>query len=69
MEMKRRGKIKRRWKVPKIIFSFLDAKKKKKKIKPVQNIFYWFQKFCTGLKILYWFKGILYTIFRLLLKM
>ena len=68
MEMKRRGKIKRRWKVPKIFFSFLDAKKKKNKNKKknqtsskyfvlVPKILYWFKKFGTGLKILYWFKN------------
>ena len=62
MEMKRKGKTKRRWKVPKIIFSFLDGKKKKKNQTSskyfvlVQNILYWFKKICTGLKILYWFR-------------
>ena len=30
---------------------------KTKKIEPVQNILYWFKKFCTGSKILYWFKN------------
>ena len=44
VEMKRRGKIKTRWKVPKIIFSFFWTPKKKKK-KSNQ-----FKIFCTGSK-------------------
>ena len=49
MEMKRRGEIKRRSKVPKIFF-FCLTQKKRKKIEPVQNILYWFKTFCTGSK-------------------
>ena len=49
--MKRRGRIK--IKGAKTIFFLFDAKPKttyNKKIEPVQNILYWFKKFCTGSK-------------------